>query len=82
MSKQCKLGEVYREKITGFQGVAIVISEWLNGCRRVTLQPQKLQENGQPIEAQTFDEPGIEGIKPTSKPGGPCTTPARAVDPR
>ena len=50
------LGDVAMDTITGFQGVAIARTEWLYGCRRITLQPQALHD-GKPIDSHTFDEP-------------------------
>lgn len=51
-----RLGDIARDTITGFEGVVVARTEWLNGCWRLTLQPKKLQENGKPIDTETFDD--------------------------
>lgn len=75
------LGDIARDTITGFEGVVICLSQWLHGCKRVTLQPQKLHD-GKPVEAQTFDEPQLELIRSsvvqtTAQTGGPRPEPVR-----
>lgn len=52
------LGAVAQDTISGFEGVVVARTEWLHGCVRLTLQPQALHE-GQPVEAQSFDEPQL-----------------------
>jgi hypothetical protein len=83
-----RLGDVYRDTITGFTGVATSRHEYLNGCVRIGLQPRALHE-GKPIDSQTFDveqleatkEPGVAAVqRPT---GGPREAPpTRAVPSR
>lgn len=62
-----KLGKRYRDKITGFEGAASSVTEFLYGCRRVCLTG--LDANGKVIDF-SFDEPGLEEIKapPAVKP--------------
>ncbi|MEO5742765.1 MAG: hypothetical protein ABIS29_19430 [Vicinamibacterales bacterium] len=50
-----ELGDIAKDSISGLTGVVIADTMWLNGCRRVTLQPPEMKD-GKPIEAQTFDE--------------------------
>lgn len=81
-----KLGCIAKDKITGFQGVVVATTDWLNGCLRVTIQPQEMKD-GKPIESHTFDAEQIEVVEPTEvtvrKPhGGPSISPQRAADPR
>jgi len=76
------LGDKARDKITGFCGIVIAITDWLNGCRRVTVQPQELKD-GRPIESVTFDVEQLEIVaeqaaEESSKTGGPCPDPIRA----
>lgn len=33
------LGCKAKDKITGFTGIVIAMTSWLNGCQRVTIQP-------------------------------------------
>ena len=80
------LGCVARDKITGFEGVVVAITEWLNGCQRITIQPQKL-DNGKRVENDTFDAEQVELVTPIepqpekTKSGGPSIAPKRAADP-
>lgn len=57
-----ELGDLVKDTVTGFQGVAIGRTEWLHGCERIIVQPKvgkdgKLGENGQ------FDEPQLDVVK-------------------
>ena len=82
-----ELGDLVRDRITGFEGVVECISEWLNSCRRITVTPTKLDENGNPISNRTFDAPQLEiveagyfdkpKIKKGEKTGGPAISPVR-----
>lgn len=59
MSK-IKLGDVAKDKITGFEGAVVAISYWLNSCERITLQPPSLDKDGVPLKDSTFDSPQLE----------------------
>lgn len=84
------LGDLVKDKITGFEGVVECISEWLNACRRITVRPTILKD-GLPIDSHTFDEPQLDIVKagyidlpkfnPEEKTGGPSIKPARRNDP-
>lgn len=50
------LGDLAKDTITGFEGVCIAETQWLHGCRRITLQPRELKD-GKAIESASFDEP-------------------------
>lgn len=81
-----KLGDEVRDQISGFTGVVVAITEWLNGCRRITIQPKALFE-GKPVDNNTFDAEQIEKIEegpllPEFKKGGPSIAPQRPIDPR
>jgi hypothetical protein len=78
---EIKIGDIVRDGVTGFEGMAVAITEWLHGCKRVTVQPQKLHE-GKPIEAVTFDYPQLVVVQakdhqPLRKTGGPRPEPSR-----
>lgn len=80
-----KLGDEARDKITGFKGIVIAITNWLNGCQRISIQPQELKD-GKPIDAHVFDAEQVEVVVQTpaapAKPhGGPAISPVRAKDP-
>ncbi len=81
-----KLGDKAKDQISGFTGTIVAVTEWLNGCRRITIQPSALHE-GKPVENSTFDaeqvakvEEGPE-LSPT-RTGGPSISPQRPRDPR
>lgn len=54
-----KLGDVVRDSISGMEGVVIADTMWLNGCRRLQVQPRELKD-GKPVEGQSFDEEQLE----------------------
>lgn len=87
-----ELGDKAKDVITGFEGIAIAITIWLNGCRRITLQAT--DKDGMPRD-YTCD---IEQIEVTKKgavtlprmsreqaksreSGGPMPTISRATTP-
>lgn len=81
-----QLGCTAKDSITGFVGIVVSSTEWLNGCIRVQIQPTELRE-GKPIEAQVFDIQQVEyvdvGLKNETKPtGGDRPSIGRAKDPR
>lgn len=81
-----KLGDKARDQISGFSGTIVAITEWLNGCRRITIQPSALHE-GRPVDNSTFDAEQVEKVEdgpalPKSKTGGPSISPQRPSDPR
>jgi hypothetical protein len=79
-----KLGCTAKDTISGFSGTVVAITEWLNGCQRVTIQPREMKD-GKPIEPHTFDAEQIEVVEPaTPRPaglGGPPISPVGRPDP-
>ena len=72
---EIKLGQKVRDKITTMEGTAIGRTVWLNGCVRISVQPQGLKD-GLPLEPQWVDEPQLEVVEDTVAPedkptGGP-----------
>lgn len=59
-----RVGDEAKDAITGFKGVVVAKTEWLNGCARLTIQPQELNK-GKPIDAHTFDENQLILVKAT-----------------
>ena len=57
-----QLGDIAKDTVTGFEGVVIGITQWLYGCRRISIQPRELKD-GKPIEHVSFDEPQVEVIR-------------------
>lgn len=82
-----QLGDEALDTVSGFRGVCVARTEWLNGCWRMTLQPRALDKDGKPMEAQTFDDFQLEVTGPKAQPagskttGGPRDAPQRARDP-
>lgn len=69
-----QLGVRYRDKVTGFEGVAVSAHIYIAGCTRLTLE--KLNADGDKLIALTFDEPNLERLEPVVveqrvKTGGP-----------
>lgn len=80
------LGDEAKDKISGFTGVVTGRTDWLNGCTRFMLTPQKLDKDGKPRESQWFDDVQVVLVKamgtPKARPaGGPRDAPTRAADP-
>lgn len=75
---EVQLGLTYEDAVTGFTGVAVAVTEYLQGCRRVTLE--RADEKGKP-ESFAFDEPNLVSkktgrnvlgkIAPRTATGGP-----------
>lgn len=82
-----QLGDEARDTVSGFTGVCVARTEWLNGCWRMSLQPKALDKDGKPQATQTFDDFQLEVTKPKLQPigsketGGPRDEPSRASDP-
>jgi hypothetical protein len=86
-----ELGDRVKDRISKLQGIAVGITNWLYGCQRVTIQPEKADKEGKPADCFTVDEPQVTIIKkhavgPLAKPepapkkksrGGPMPTPSR-----
>jgi hypothetical protein len=88
MSKvNVQLGDEARDTVSGFTGVCVARTEWLNGCWRMTLQPKALDKDGKPQGPETFDDFQLEVTTPKMQPvgskktGGPRDLPVRARDP-
>jgi hypothetical protein len=75
--------DVVRDTVTGFTGVVVARTEWLNGCVRMLVQPQELKDS-RPIEADWVDVQQLElvhaGPKTEVSPaGGPQKDPKSPV---
>jgi len=80
-----KLGNKYKDSISGFSGIATARTIYLTGCIRVCLEPNKLDKEGFPTEAW-FDEMMLKttsGKKVVSEspPAGPSKTPVSRSNP-
>ena len=56
-----ELGKWYQDRVTGFSGMATCITEYLEGCTRIALQP-KIDKEGKIPESHYFDEPRLTEI--------------------
>jgi hypothetical protein len=84
-TKEIPLGVKVRDTISGATGTAIARTIWLNGCVRITVQPEALKDGG-PAEGFCVDEQQIEVIQdkpaePRPPRGGPMPAARRAADP-
>jgi hypothetical protein len=75
---EIRLGEKYRDVVTGFEGTAVGRHEYLHGCTRITLQTMKDSD----VKEYTFDAPSIVPVAEpevaftSSRTGGPRSTPS------
>ena len=81
IKRKIKLGQYVKDEITGFEGVAVSITEWMNGCRRIGIQSKEMHE-GKPIEIEWVDEKQVAKVKPgrikqVAATGGPRQDPKR-----
>ena len=83
-----KLGQEVKCKVTGFKGIAIARTDWLNGCVRITVCP-KVGKDGQTVGTECIDEPQLEVIGTgvykgdERRTGGPALSiPTRQPDPK
>lgn len=56
------LGDRVKDKVTGFEGIVIGKSKWLNNCDTVGVKG-KVKEDGTVPEAVWFDEMQVEVIE-------------------
>lgn len=71
-----KLGTRVRDSITGFSGVAMARTEYLNGCARVGVQAAQLHD-GKPVDPQWFDEQQLTEDSPATAGGPGSVAPSR-----
>lgn len=57
-----ELGDEVKDVVTGFKGVVFGITVFLQGCRRIGIQPP-VDKDGKLADAHWFDEPQIEVIR-------------------
>ena len=82
------LGDKVKDAITGFSGIIIGRTEWLNRCVRYGIQSEKLTKENKLPESQWIDEEQLllvkAGVIKVDKPvrtGGPKPAPTRQQDP-
>jgi hypothetical protein len=88
MNDEIELGQRVRNKVDGFAGIVVCRSEWLWGCVRYEVQPEGLDKDGLPLDAQWLDQGQLEVLaeplagwkSPAAPEGIPMTGgPARAT---
>ena len=57
-----KLGQEVRDRVTGFQGIVVVIANHLYGCVRIGVQPQGMDKDGRKFDDAFFDVSALEVI--------------------
>lgn len=71
-------GQAYRDKVSGFEGIATGVYEFLNGCVRVELSHK--DDKGAPVgfvfdQEQLEPSKGMKGIDGRLNPGPPTGGP-------
>jgi hypothetical protein len=61
-NKDVVLGKKVRDKITGFIGIAVAEHTYINGCKRISVQPS-IDKNGKVPESVSFDIPQLEIVE-------------------
>lgn len=56
------LGDRVKDTVTGLVGIVVAKIRYLQGCDRISVQPQELKD-GKPVEPSWFDEPQLEVVK-------------------
>lgn len=83
---EIQLGDLAVDVITGFEGKVVGITDWLYQCRRLGIQPMKLDKDGKPPRIEWFDELQCKlvVVQPENHgkdKGGPMPEPTRNQDP-
>lgn len=79
-------GDEVKDRVTGFKGIVVAMTTWLNGCVRITVQPPAKKDGTLP-PTETFDSEQIQvvhagRVSPAPSPlGGPKPNPARHPQP-
>ena len=60
-SPTIKLGQLVKDRVSGFEGIAVWRSAYLQGCDRYGVQPP-INEKGDLPKAHEFDEPDLEVV--------------------
>ena len=96
MSRAIRLGDKVRDTISGFEGIAVARTEWLTGCVRWMIEPDKLDKEKKVQGCVEFDESRLVVVKAqpipqlttrdaglaAQQPGGPTRTPSQRQSPR
>ena len=75
------IGDKVKCVISGFEGIATSRTEYINGCIRFGVQPEKLTKEGKPLDAEFFDEKQLvvtkakKVVMEAKRTGGPAPSP-------
>jgi len=56
-------GDQVSDPMTGFKGTVVAITQWMYGCRRITVQPKGINNDGEIYDVCQFDEPQLKVTK-------------------
>ena len=56
------LGDRVEDPITGFTGIVTAVTHWLNGCMRISVQPETLHE-GRVQSPEYFDQSQLRMVQ-------------------
>lgn len=79
-SPKVEFGKMYRDRISGFQGICTGMSSFISGCDQVLLVPS-VDEKGAYQEGHWFDDERLidveseRRVERTSRRGGPQQVP-------
>ncbi len=75
--KKIELGDRVKDVVTGFRGIVIAVTEWLQGCTTVTVRSEELKD-GKPIDSISFDEPQLQILAKSIVPSKLTMEPVKA----
>ena len=81
MAMAIAVGDRVKDMVTGFTGIVVCRSEWLNGCIRLQVQAEKLDKDGAIKDPVAFDEEQLTIVKPSAVVTNPAppARPSRSI---
>jgi len=82
------LGDLVQDTITGYKGVVIGITHWINGCVRIGIQSKDRDKDNSPAQQEWPPAGQIEVIKKVKeekapvRTGGPMSPPKQQANPK
>jgi len=86
--RKIELGDRVKDKVSGYIGVVVAVTIWLNGCARMGIQAETVKKDEQPQDVVWIDEFQLKLVRKaivktvSRETGGPRSEPQRAGDPR
>ncbi len=59
-----KLGDVVKDTVSGFTGIALGRAVFLYRSARILVAPESLDEDGRPFDGMWIDEPQVKIVQP------------------